>query len=201
MNSFFSQPTLQLAQSLIGMELVHESKEGITSGIIVETEAYMGPEDRAAHSYGGRRTKRTEVMFDQPGSIYMYFIYGMHVCFNIVSGPPGKPEAVLIRALEPVSGIALMEKRRYSSWKRSPAQARKIMHLTSGPGKLCQAMGLGLELYGSKMNKGPVFLKENKKIPASMIEAGPRINVHYAGEAAEYPWRFWLRGSPYVSKS
>ncbi|MFC0187779.1 DNA-3-methyladenine glycosylase [Fictibacillus aquaticus] len=200
MNTFLSQPTLTLAKSLIGMELIHQTAEGITSGIIVETEAYKGPEDRAAHSYGDRRTKRTEVMFGPPGHIYMYFIYGMHVCFNIVSGPPGKPEAVLIRAIEPLKGIDLMKERRYSSHKKLPHPNKILLNLTSGPGKLCKAMGLGLDLYGIKLNEGPVFLKEHKKIPASMIEAGPRINVSYAEEAAFYPWRFWLKGNPYVSR-
>jgi DNA-3-methyladenine glycosylase len=182
------------------MELIHESVDGVTSGMIVETEAYMGPEDRAAHSFGGRRTNRTEIMYGRPGHIYMYLIYGMHVCFNIVSGPAGKPEAVLIRAIEPLNGIDLMKERRYSSQSRQPHPNKLLLNLTSGPGKLCKAMGLGLDLYGKMLNEGPVSLKEYKKIPASFLETGPRINVSYAEEAAAYPWRFWLKGNPYVSK-
>ncbi|MGG1574282.1 DNA-3-methyladenine glycosylase [Fictibacillus sp. NRS-1165] len=200
---FFELPTLELAKSLLGMELVHETDEGIASGIIVETEAYLGPEDMAAHSFGGRRTPRTEIMYAEPGYVYVYFIYGMHTCFNIVSGPLHKPEAILIRALEPKEGIPLMMRRRSfeipvlddGDWK--PGQLKK---LTNGPGKLCKALGITLNDYGLKLNAKHLYIKGDTTITEEHILSGPRINVDYAGEAARYPYRFWIKDNIYVSK-
>ncbi|MED2971394.1 DNA-3-methyladenine glycosylase [Fictibacillus sp. B-59209] len=199
----FELPTLKLAKTLLGMELVHQTDEGLASGIIVETEAYMGPEDMAAHSFGGKRTPRTEIMYAEPGHVYVYFIYGMHTCFNIVSGPPHKPEAILIRALEPKEGIPLMMHRRSmkipvlenGAWK--PGQLKK---LTNGPGKLCKAMGISLNDYGLKLNAEHLYLKEYKTLSEEDIVSGPRINVDYAGEAVHYPYRFWIKDNIYVSK-
>jgi len=134
--TFYQQEVKAVAIELLGKILIHESADGITVGRIVETEAYMGPEDRAAHSSGGRRTIRNEVMYGPKGHAYVYFIYGLYWCFNITAGAvPGKPEAVLIRALEPVAGEALMAKRR-------GAAEGKMANLTNGPSKLCMAMGI-----------------------------------------------------------
>ncbi len=199
----FELPTLKLAKTLLGMELVHQTDEGLASGIIAETEAYMGPEDMAAHSFGGKRTPRTEIMYAEPGHVYVYFIYGMHTCFNIVSGPLQKPEAILIRALEPKEGIPLMMHRRSmkipvlenGAWK--PGQLKK---LTNGPGKLCKAMGISLNDYGLKLNAEHLYLKEYKTLSEEDIVSGPRINVDYAGEAVHYPYRFWIKDNIYVSK-
>ncbi|MCQ6266674.1 DNA-3-methyladenine glycosylase [Fictibacillus sp. WQ 8-8] len=199
----FELPTLKLAKTLLGMELVHQTDEGLASGIIAETEAYMGPEDMAAHSFGGKRTPRTEIMYAEPGHVYVYFIYGMHTCFNIVSGPLHKPEAILIRALEPKEGIPLMMHRRSmkipvlenGAWK--PGQLKK---LTNGPGKLCKAMGISLNDYGLKLNAEHLYLKEYKTLSEEDIVSGPRINVDYAGEAVHYPYRFWIKDNIYVSK-
>ncbi|MCK6258150.1 DNA-3-methyladenine glycosylase [Fictibacillus sp. KIGAM418] len=199
----FELPTLKLAKTLLGMELVHQTDEGLASGIIVETEAYMGPEDMAAHSFGGKRTPRTEIMYAEPGHVYVYFIYGMHTCFNIVSGPLHKPEAILIRALEPKEGIPIMMHRRSmkipvlenGAWK--PGQLKK---LTNGPGKLCKAMGISLNDYGLKLNAEHLYLKEYKSLSDEDIVSGPRINVDYAGEAVHYPYRFWIKDNIYVSK-
>jgi DNA-3-methyladenine glycosylase len=185
-------PTLTLAKKMLGMELVHENQEGITSGIIVETEAYLGPEDRAAHSFGNRRTARTEVMFHQAGTIYTYFIYGMHVCFNIVSGPIDKPEAILIRAIQPIKGIELMKKRRI--------RVKKEVQLTNGPGKLSKSMGFTLEHSGQKMNDGEISIQERLEIHPYDIASGPRIGIQYAEEAVHFPYRFWIKNNPYVSR-
>jgi DNA-3-methyladenine glycosylase len=190
--SFWKQPTLTIAQSLIGMELINEGPDGITSGVIVETEAYLGPEDKAAHSFGNKRTARTEVMFHEAGTIYTYFIYGMHVCFNIVTGQLEKPEAILIRALEPVKGIEIMKERRKG--------IKKDTQLTNGPGKLSKSMGFTLGHNGLRINEGPIKLKEKIKISQGEIDTGPRINIAYAEEAVYFPYRFWIKNNPYVSR-
>jgi DNA-3-methyladenine glycosylase len=190
--SFWNQPTLALSQTLLGMELIHESEEGTTSGLIVETEAYLGPEDRAAHSYGNRRTARTEVMFQEAGTIYTYFIYGMHVCFNIVSGPLEKPEAILIRAIEPVKGIEIMKKRR--------AGIIKEKQLTNGPGKLSKSMGFTLGHSGLLINECSIQIKQGIDVSPREISSGPRINIAYAEEAIHFPYRFWIKNNPYVSR-
>lgn len=197
---FFKLPTLDLAKRLLGCELVHESNVGRLAGMIVETEAYLGPEDRAAHSYGGRRTKRTEVMYEGPGLAYLYFIYGMHVCFNLVSGRVGKPEAILIRAIEPTSGIEKMScNRRFGSYNQLTAAKRK--QLTNGPGKLVQALGIGLEFYGHDLRKPPLFIRpDHKSFADSEIATGPRIGIENTGEARAYPYRFWVRDHSFVSK-
>lgn len=190
--SLWNLPTLTLAKTLLGMELIHEGEDGITSGFIVETEAYLGPEDRAAHSFGNRRTARTEVMFKEAGTIYTYFIYGMHTCFNIVSGPVNKPEAILIRAIEPVLGIDLMKKRRQG--------VKKEIQLTNGPGKLSQSMGFTLKDNGLKVNSCGIKLKNGMDVQPSEIIAGPRVNISYAEEAVHFPYRFWIKNNPYVSR-
>jgi DNA-3-methyladenine glycosylase len=190
--NLWNLPTLDLAKKLLGMELIHEDHEGITSGIIVETEAYLGPEDRAAHSFGNRRTPRTEVMFHEAGTIYTYFIYGMHVCFNIVSGPVDKPEAILIRAIQPVKGLEIMKLRRKG--------VTKEVQLTNGPGKLSKSMGFTLEHSGQKMNKCGISIKYGIEVSSNEIEAGPRVGIHYAQEAVYFPYRFWIKNNPYVSR-
>lgn len=188
----FCLPTLELAKKLLGMELIHRDNDGLVSGYIVETEAYLGPEDRAAHSYGNRRTPRTEVMFHEAGTIYTYFIYGMHVCFNIVSGPFNKPEAILIRALEPAEGIASMRERR--------GNIKSDLQLTNGPGKLSKSMNFTLSDNGKKINEGNIEIRAGLQVEAEQIEAGPRIGIPYAEEAVHYPYRFWIKNNPYVSR-
>jgi DNA-3-methyladenine glycosylase len=185
---FYARPVLRVARDCIGKILVHESKQGRVSGRIVEAEAYRGPLDRAAHSFGGRRTARTEVMFGPPGYAYVFFLYGMHWNFNIVTTREGAPEAVLIRALEPLEGVELMAERR--------GMAPERRELTNGPGKLCQALGIDRALYGVDLTVGPLVLldAERRKVALS-----PRIGIDYAGEWAEKPWRFYDPTSRYVS--
>lgn len=198
--NFFEQPTLELARQLIGMELVHETTQGTLSGKIVEVEAYKGPEDKAAHSYGGRRTPRTEIMYSAPGHVYMFLIYGMHHCFNIVSGPIGKPEAILIRALEPIQGIDLMLKNRYDM--KDSYSKNQSRNLTNGPGKLCKAMQLNMNLYGQSLIDCPhVSIRPFQSVDDSDIVLSPRINIDYAEEHAALPYRFHLRDNTHVSKA
>ena len=188
---FYERDTLLVAKELLGKYLTHRTAEGTTAGRIVEVEAYMGPEDAAAHSYKGLNSTRTKVMFGPGGIAYIYLIYGMYYCFNIVTGTVGKPEAVLIRALEPVEGIELMKERRKTG---------KLENLCSGPGKLCMAMGITKENYGMDLSGETLYLSQSGKIAEEDIAATPRINIDYAGEAKDYPWRFILKGSKFVSK-
>jgi len=185
---FYEQPTLELAKALLGCLLVKETKEGIAAGYIVETEAYIGPGDRAAHSYQNRRTKRTEVMFQRSGLAYTYLMH-THCLFNVVSGGEEKPEAVLIRALEPRSGIELMKRRR---------GLEDLKSLTSGPGKLTKSMGISIEDYGRPLTSPPIYIA--KGICPESISAGKRIGINNSGDARDYPWRFWITNSKYVSR-
>jgi len=187
--SFFQCSTLDLARTLIGMLLVKETEQGTASGWIVETEAYIGPADRAAHSYGNRRTARTEVMFGPPGYAYTHFVH-MHCLINVVSGKTGNPEAVLIRSIEPRTGIDLMYERRGAH--------KKLQELANGPGKLTKSLGINMEDYGRPLFERPLYIAEGRK-PES-ISAGPRIGIENSGEAKHYPWRFWETGSPFVPK-
>ncbi|MDR4887953.1 DNA-3-methyladenine glycosylase [Fredinandcohnia sp. QZ13] len=186
--SFFQQPTLELAKALLGCKLVKHSDQGITSGYIVETEAYKGPEDRAAHSYQNRRTKRTEVMFGKPGYVYTYQMH-THCLVNVVCNEIDKPEAILIRAVEPVDGIDLMYERR----GQMPAK-----NLTNGPGKLTKALGITMEDYGRPFFEPPIYIA--KGYSPENISTGPRIGIENTGEAKEYPWRFWVTDNLYVSR-
>ncbi|MFD1707757.1 DNA-3-methyladenine glycosylase [Siminovitchia sediminis] len=186
--AFFRKPTLELAESLLGCLLVKETEEGLAAGLIVETEAYKGPHDRAAHSFGNRRTKRTEIMFGEAGLVYTYTMH-THCLINVVSAGVDEPEAVLIRALEPQKGIDLMLKRR---------PVDKMKNLTNGPGKLTKAMGITMEDYGRKLSERPLYITKGKA--PSEIERGPRIGIQNSGEARDYPWRYWIKGNPYVSK-
>jgi len=185
---FFHQPTLGMARHLLGKYIVHEHESGLYIGKIVETEAYMGAEDRAAHSFGNRRTKRTEVMFGEPGLIYSYQMH-THTLINVVGAPAGIPQAILIRAVEPVEGHELMKENR----KHLP-----MTQWTNGPGKLTKAMAIGMEYYGKHWSEKPLYLADGEKV--DQVSTGPRIGIQNSGEAVHYPYRFWETGNPFVSK-
>ncbi|MCJ8008975.1 DNA-3-methyladenine glycosylase [Lederbergia wuyishanensis] len=185
---FFHQSTIDLAKALLGCILVNETNEGITSGYIVETESYMGPYDRAAHSYNNRRTKRTEIMFGKAGLAYTYTMH-THCLINVVSAGIDEPHAVLIRALEPYTGVDLMTKRR---------PVDKIKNLTNGPGKLTKAMGITMEDYGRPLFEPPLYITPGI-IPEEIME-GKRIGIDNTGEARDYPWRFWIKDNLFVSR-
>jgi DNA-3-methyladenine glycosylase len=192
--SFYQRDILAVSCDLLGKILVHQTPEGTTSGRIVEVEAYLGPEDRAAHSYGGRRTPRNDVMFGEKGHAYVYLIYGMYYCVNFTSGSVlGKPEAVLIRALEPLSGQELMAKRR----KQSLTNAG---NLTNGPGRLCMAMAITKTQNRHDITNPPFFIEEAEAVSRSEVVKSTRVGVDYAGDWKDKPWRFYIRGSPFVSK-
>lgn len=192
--TFYRRPVLLVARACIGKVLVHDSPEGLAAGRIVECEAYRGPSDLAAHSARGRRTRRTEVMFGPPGIAYMFLLYGMHWAFNAVVGEEGEPHAVLVRAIEPVEGLALMSKRRGVPAGR--------VELCNGPGKVCAALGLAGAAYGKDLCGSELFLADGDDGRRSTkIGRSPRINVDYAGAWAKRPWRFYERGNRYVSVS
>lgn len=185
--SFYARSALEVAPDLLGKILVHVTAEGTVSGYIIETEAYMGPQDKAAHTYGGRKTKRTQAMFGPPGHAYVYLIYGMYYCFNVVVAAEGQPQAVLVRALKPKDGIELMLKRR--QLKKDLGQ-RKLGQLTDGPGKLCQAMAITKEQYGCNLFSSTLFITPGISVQPQDICTKPRVNVDYAEEWAQLPWRF-----------
>jgi len=183
---------LTVARDVIGKLLVHRTTAGLTVGRIVEAEAYRGPEDRAAHSFGGRRTERTEAMFGEPGFAYVFFVYGMHWHLNLVTTRVGAPHAVLLRAVEPVMGAELMAERR--------GLPEDHVNLTNGPGKLCQAFGIDRRYYGADLTRGPLFLSQGH-VPRGKIARSPRIGVDYAEAWAERPWRFFEQGNRWVSRA
>ena len=191
--SFYTrQNVIAVARDLLGKLLVVPAKNGErVSGMSVETEAYRGPLDRAAHSYGGRRTRRTEPMYAIGGTAYVFFVYGMYYQFNVVTNAAETPHAVLIRAVEPVAGIELMRERRHGQPDRN---------LTKGPGKLCIAMGIDRGLDGADLLGDRVWLEAGQLVRRSQIASGPRIGIDYAGEWIDKPWRFWIKDNPYVSR-
>ena len=191
--AFYTRPNVvTVARDLLGKLLVVPAKNGErVSGMIVETEAYRGPLDRAAHSYGGRRTKRTEPMYAIGGTAYVFFVYGMYYQYNVVTNAAETPHAILIRAVEPVEGIELMRRRRHGQPDRN---------LTKGPGKLCMAMGIDRRLDGEDLLGSQVWLEDRPPVRRSQINAGPRIGIDYAGEWINKPWRFWIKDNPFVSR-
>jgi DNA-3-methyladenine glycosylase len=192
--AFYTRPNvLAVARELLGRLLVVPAADGTrVSGIIVETEAYRGPQDRACHAHGGRRTARTRTMYEVGGTAYVYFVYGMYHQFNVVTGIEDVPHAVLVRAVEPVEGIARMRARR---------SGRGDLGLTSGPGKLCLALGIDRALDGADLLGERVWIEEGRGPAArAAIQAGPRIGIDYAGAWAARPWRFWIRSSRFVSR-
>jgi DNA-3-methyladenine glycosylase len=176
--TFFARNAVAVAQDLLGMELVVRRSQGLMVGRIVETEAYQGPEDLAAHSVGGRRTARTEVMYGPAGHAYVYLIYGMWNCLNVVTATRGVPHAVLLRALEPVKGITA------PTW---------------GPGLLCRALSIDRADTGKDLRGRELWIRAPRIPHPLRLGRGPRIGVDYAGPWAQRPWRFFDQDSPFVS--
>ena len=195
--SFYLKDTVTVATQLLGKLLVHEMDGKMMSGIIVETEAYLGIEDRAAHSFGGRRTPRNEAMYSLGGHAYIYFIYGMYYCFNVVTGHKGVPEAVLVRALEPVEGLDFMAAARYKKDYASLSTRQRI-NLTNGPGKLCMALNIDRSLNGEDLCGRRIYIEDRTETPE--ICSSKRIGIDYAGEDRDLPLRFYIQSNKYVSK-
>ena len=185
---FYLRDGLTVARELIGKKLITNLPEGLTSGIIIETEAYMGAIDAASHAYKGK-TERTKIFYGAGGFVYVYLIYGMYLCTNVIANAENIPEAVLIRALEPVDGVELMKRRR---------DKNNLRELCSGPGKLSQALGITKNFYGEDLCGNEIFIVDGEKLS---VEATKRINVDYAGAAADYLWRFIASGNKFLSRT
>ncbi|MFN0277287.1 MAG: DNA-3-methyladenine glycosylase [Pyrinomonadaceae bacterium] len=189
---YLREDTITIAKDLLGKLLVVcDEKNRRVSGMIVETEAYLGVADRGAHSYAGRRTPRNEVTYGIGGHAYVFFVYGMYYQLNVVTGPVDHPHVALIRAVDPVEGIEKMRKR------RGPMKDR---NLTSGPGKLCIALSIDQSLNGENLRGKRIWLEDHRSFSGEEIAIGKRIGIDYAGEDADKPWRFWVKDNDFVSK-
>jgi DNA-3-methyladenine glycosylase len=191
--SFYQRELIKVARDLLGKILVKSCDDKIISGKIVELEAYHGDFDQAAHSYGGI-TSRNKIMFEEGGYLYVYFTYGAHHCCNVVTGKKGQGTAVLIRAVEPVSGIDLMIKNRFG---RNLKNDKEIFNLTSGPGKLCKAFGIDRSHSGIDLNGKEIFILDNEKIPNDKTGVSTRIGIT---RSTDLPWRFFIKNNPYLSR-
>lgn len=188
-----NQDVLFLAKDLLGKVLFTKVNGEVTAGIIVETEAYFGVLDKASHAFGGRRTNRTEPMYNEGGIAYVYLCYGIHHLFNIVSSVKEEPHAVLVRAIEPLAGKEIMESRR-----KMPASKAAI---SSGPGSVAKALGIDRSFNRKELTGDEIWIEDHGiRYNAEEIAATPRVGVAYAGEDAFLPWRFFVRGNKYVSK-
>ena len=194
-SEFYLNPDVEdIAKKLLGKILITHFNDILTSGKIVETEAYAGVQDKASHAFNHRRTKRTEIMYHEGGTAYVYFIYGMYNLFNVVTNKKDIPHAVLIRGIEPVEGIETMLKRRKLKQQK--------YNLSAGPGLLTQALGINVSHSGLSLMDNTIWIEDRGlKLTSGEILSGPRINVSYAAEDALLHRRFWLKGNPWVSKA
>lgn len=195
---FYDRDTIKVARDLLGKILVHNINGKIISGKIVEVEAYNGITDKAAHSFGGKKTNRTEVMYGKPGISYIFIVYGMYNCFNVVTEKEGIPNAVLIRALEPLEGLDYIS---FNRFKKPYDKLTKyqIRNLTNGPGKLCQALSIDRSNNREDLCKNILYIID-AGIKNFKIQYSKRIGIDYAEEAANYPWRFYIKDNLYISK-
>jgi DNA-3-methyladenine glycosylase len=190
--SFYLRPTVHVAKALLGKYLVRKLRGATLVGRIVETEAYCGAIDPASHSFRGK-TKRNEVMFGNAGFLYVYFTYGMHFCANVVTGPEGIGQAVLIRAVEPIRGIEMMMRNRF---RVLSSESRVVSNLTSGPAKFCQAFAIGGKENGVDLRGDTLFIAAGNAIPAPKVQRSSRIGIRVGTEKR---WRFFVRGKKWVS--
>lgn len=199
---FFARPTLTVARELLGQRLVRELDGQRLSGLIVETEAYIGPDDSASHAYGKRNSSRAGVMYGPAGQTYVYFIYGLYFMLNIVTEAEGFAAAVLIRAIEPLEGVETMLDNRLIAPRLLTSLSRSLINLTNGPAKLCQALRIDQKMNNWDLTLGrALWLESAPTVPAEAIATGPRIGIDYAQpEDRAAPWRFWLQGNKFVSK-
>ncbi len=197
---FFKGDCLSLSKELLGKILVRNINGLELKGRIVETEAYIGKIDKASHAYNGRRTARTETLYAEGGVTYVYLIYGMYHCFNVITGKKDEAEGVLIRALEPLNEFDYLSEKRFNKSNYSELNKSQRLGLTNGPGKLCKAFSIDKSLINN-----PLYIKEDLYIvddnfkDFEIVET-TRIGIDYAEEAKYFPWRFYIKDNPYVSK-
>jgi len=189
--NFFKKPTLKAAEHLLGKYLVVDKNKKRVVGRIVETEAYIGEDDSACHASNGR-TSRSETLYQKAGTIYVYLIYGMYHCLNIVTERENFPSAVLIRAVEPIEGIEMMKNRR---------KTEDIHNLASGPGKLCEAFNINKTMNGKNIFGRDIWIEDRgEKVSEKNIKRAKRIGVDYAGKCRHFPWRFYIKGNEFISR-
>ncbi len=187
---FFCRDPVVVARDLLGKLLVREFRGRRISGMVVETEAYLGRNDRASHGFGGKRTPRMRPLYEGCGLLYIYPVHG-YAMLNVTTAPPEEPTAVLIRALEPVEGLDLMRRNRGTD---------DLRNLCSGPGKLTKALGITLDMNGLSVEDGPLYFEDYRRVDDRDIVAARRVGVEYAGRYADLPLRFYVRGNRYVSR-
>ena len=194
--SLYEATALEAAPLLLGQHLIRHTESGTITCRIVETESYGGIEDKGSHAYGGRRTARTDIMYNTGGAAYIYLIYGMHYCLNVVTAAKDNPHAVLIRAVEPVTPLDT----EYMALNRD-IKIKKPSDLSGGPGKVCRALRINKSLNGSRidMPNGELWIAQGSDPKGLTIIQSPRINIPYAEEYASQPWRFYIKDNPYVS--
>ncbi|MFW6237897.1 MAG: DNA-3-methyladenine glycosylase [Bacillota bacterium] len=191
---FFTRDAVTAARELVGKHLVREAEGNRIICQIVETEAYCGAEDKASHACGNRRTERTETMFGPAGRAYVYLIYGMYYCFNVVCGESEDPQAVLIRAVQPLRGLEIIEENRN-------IKSNKSEDLTNGPGKLCQALSIDDDFDGHNLvEKSELYIEDGDNEQELEVAAGKRINIDYAEEYRDKLWRFYIKGNSFISQ-
>lgn len=196
--SFYNRETLEVAPDLLGKYLIREINGHKLIVKIVEVEAYKGAIDKGAHSYKYKHTPRTEVMFGPPGHAYIYLIYGMYYCLNIVTEEEGEPCAILIRGVEPIKGDDYMSLLRYQK-PLSEITPTQLKNLSNGPGKLCKSLCITKEQNRHPVWKGELYITSGVEITPEQIIRSKRINIDYAEEAKDFLWRFSIKGNPYVS--
>jgi len=190
---YLSTDVVSIARNLIGKYLFTSFDGLITGGYIIETEAYNGVIDRASHAYGNRMTPRTSIMFQQGGIAYIYLCYGIHEMLNVVTSVEGQPHAVLIRAIQPTEGLDIMQARRNMAVIKP--------NITRGPGSVAKALDISRRVNGISLQSDTMWIEDRGLvIPDEQIAAAPRIGVDYAGDDALLPYRFYVKGNPYVSK-
>lgn len=195
-SNFFKRDTVEVAKNLLGKKIIRNISGNFFCAKIVETEAYLGLEDKACHSYGGNITKRNQILYKEAGTIYVYLIYGMYNLLNIVTKNENDPEAVLIRAVEPIENIDAMAVNRFGKIYKDLSSYQK-KNLTNGPGKLTMAMEIDRALNGKILSQDYLYIEEGEDV-RNIIET-TRIGIDYAGEDANLPLRFYIEDNPYVS--
>ncbi len=189
--SFFQQPAAWVAENLLGDYLVLKNGRGRLEGKIVETEAYVGVNDDASHSFGGKITPRNRIMYQAGGVIYIYLIYGRYWCFNIVTSPRHEPQAVFIRSLEPIEGLDVMKRNR---------RTNNLQQLTNGPGRWAQSFGIDKTFLGRNITGDAIFISPGASRNFSVVKT-KRVGVAYAQRSQNWPLRFYIAGNPFVSKA